>query len=260
MENDNSIHQRRFEAAVKVMRSLPADGAFVPSDDMLLRFYTYQQQATVGACNTSEPCGRDALSKAKWEAWKGLGDMSKEEAMKAYVEEILLILEMIPVTEEVSNLLDVLEPFYEVVEDEDEDDETTSRPAVSTLSGSSDEWRGSSVEDVGDDVEEDDDAEDVTRLMVDNRPERGGSPVCNSSVSSLIRSTHSSLYTDEEEEELEYSREKSQEMRRETRQEMRRETRQEMRRETRRDSPDRFLQVLTDGIGDKHEMHKHKVH
>ncbi|XP_053089252.1 acyl-CoA-binding domain-containing protein 5-B isoform X2 [Pangasianodon hypophthalmus] len=240
MENDNSIHQRRFEAAVKVMRSLPADGAFVPSDDMLLRFYTYHQQATVGACYTSEPCGWDALSKAKWEAWKGLGDMSKEEAMKAYVEEILLILEMIPVTEEVSDLLDLLESFYEVVEDEDEDedDETTNRPAVSMLSGSSDEWRGSSVEDVGDDVEEEDDAEDVTRLMVDNRAERGGSPVCNSSISSLIRSTHSSLNTDEEEEELEYTRETSQEMRRETRREMR------------RDSPDRFLQLLTEDGSD----------
>ena len=33
-----------------------------------------------------------------------------------------------PVTEEVAELLDELEPFYEVVEDED--DEVTSRPAI----------------------------------------------------------------------------------------------------------------------------------
>ncbi|XP_027009472.2 acyl-CoA-binding domain-containing protein 5-B isoform X2 [Tachysurus fulvidraco] len=151
MEN-KSVHQRRFEAAVKVMRTLPADGAFVPSDDMLMRFSTYHIQATVGSC---DPCSRDTLSEAKWEAWKALGDMSKEDAMKAYVEEILLILEMIPVTEEVSDLLDVLEPFYEVVEDDkDEDDETASQPETSTSSGSSDEWTGSSAGDVDDDSED----------------------------------------------------------------------------------------------------------
>ncbi|GAA6103266.1 acyl-CoA-binding domain-containing protein 5-B isoform X2 [Tachysurus ichikawai] len=100
---------------------------------MLIRFSTYHKQATVGSC---DPCSRDTLSEAKWEAWKALGDMSKEDAMKAYVEEILLILEMIPVTEEVSDLLDVLEPFYEVVvDDKDEDDETASQPATSTSSG-----------------------------------------------------------------------------------------------------------------------------
>ncbi|XP_053484553.1 acyl-CoA-binding domain-containing protein 5-B [Ictalurus furcatus] len=236
MENDKSIHQRRFEAAVKVMRTFPADGAFVPSDDMLIRFYTYHKQATVGACNTTGPCGRDALSKAKWEAWKVLGNMSKEEAMKAYVEEILLILEMIPVTEEVSELLDVLEPFYEVVEDEDEDEDNdmTSKPVTSVFSGSSDKRRGSSVEDVDDDMEEDGDAEDVTGLRVANRAERGGSPGCNGSVSSLTKSTHSSLNTDDEEEELECSCERSHE------------TSRKMSRETNRETPDCFLHLLTD--------------
>ncbi|KAG7329811.1 hypothetical protein KOW79_006033 [Hemibagrus wyckioides] len=179
---DRSVHQRRFEAAVKVMRTLPADGVFVPSEDMLIRFKTYHRQATVGVCKSSEACGRDTLSKAEWEAWKALGDMSKEEAMKAYVEEILLILEMIPVTEEVSNLLDVLEPFYEVVEDEDKEEgdvnvlrchlqsrgihknETFNILIMFFFSfclfcetGSSDEYRGSSAGDVDDDVEEDDD-------------------------------------------------------------------------------------------------------
>ncbi|XP_017327415.1 acyl-CoA-binding domain-containing protein 5-B isoform X2 [Ictalurus punctatus] len=241
MENDKSIHQRRFEAAVKVMRTFPADGAFVPSDDMLIRFYTYHKQATVGACNTTGPCGRDALSKAKWEAWKVLGNMSKEEAMKAYIEEILLILEMIPVTEEVSELLDVLEPFYEVVEDEDEDNDMTSKPVTSVFSGSSDKRRGSSVEDVDDDMEEDGDAEDVTGLRVANRAERGGSPGCNGSVSSLTKSTHSSLNTDDEEEELECSCETS------------RETSHKMSRKTNRETPDCFLQLLTDDGSDVSE-------
>ncbi|XP_058251031.1 acyl-CoA-binding domain-containing protein 5-B [Hemibagrus wyckioides] len=221
---DRSVHQRRFEAAVKVMRTLPADGVFVPSEDMLIRFKTYHRQATVGVCKSSEACGRDTLSKAEWEAWKALGDMSKEEAMKAYVEEILLILEMIPVTEEVSNLLDVLEPFYEVVEDEDKEEgdvnvlRFTSQFCLFCETGSSDEYRGSSAGDVDDDVEEDDDddAEDVTRLTGANRTERGGTPVCNGRVSSLTVSPHSSLNTDEEEEEPEHTPAMRQEMRRDS--------------------------------------------
>ncbi|XP_053351617.1 acyl-CoA-binding domain-containing protein 5-B isoform X2 [Clarias gariepinus] len=142
---------------------------------MLVTLYAHHKQATVGVCpDSTEPRGRDALSKAKWKAWKALGDMSKEAAMKAYVEEILLILEMIPVTEEVCDLLEVLETFYEVVEDEDE--ETTSKPATSAFTDT-----------------------DMTRLTVANRAERGGSPVC----------THGSLNTEEDEEEKEHRRETS---------------------------------------------------
>ncbi|XP_053351621.1 acyl-CoA-binding domain-containing protein 5-B isoform X6 [Clarias gariepinus] len=175
MENYSSSYQRRFEAAVKVMKTLPEDGALVPSEDMLVTLYAHHKQATVGVCpDSTEPRGRDALSKAKWKAWKALGDMSKEAAMKAYVEEILLILEMIPVTEEVCDLLEVLETFYEVVEDEDE--ETTSKPATSAFTDT-----------------------DMTRLTVANRAERGGSPVC----------THGSLNTEEDEEEKEHRRETS---------------------------------------------------
>ncbi|KAM9500912.1 acyl-CoA-binding domain-containing protein 5-B [Clarias gariepinus] len=184
MENYSSSYQRRFEAAVKVMKTLPEDGALVPSEDMLVTLYAHHKQATVGVCpDSTEPRGRDALSKAKWSAWKALGDMSKEAAMKAYVEEILLILEMIPVTEEVCDLLEVLETFYEVVEDEDE--ETTSKPATSAFTGL---WIIYMFIDT-----------DMTRLTVANRAERGGSPVC----------THGSLNTEEDEEEKEHRRETS---------------------------------------------------
>ncbi|XP_046708257.1 acyl-CoA-binding domain-containing protein 5-B isoform X7 [Silurus meridionalis] len=230
MENI-SVHQRRFEAAAKVMRNLPANGLFVPSDAMLLTFHTYHRQATVGPCDTTDPHHPAALSKTEWAAWKALGDMSKEEAMKAYVEEILLILEMIPVTEEVCDLLKVLEPFYEVVEDEDEDkdDDTTSKPAMSTFSGSRSSVEEEEEEEDDDDVDRNHDAADVTRLTVANRAERGGSPVCSSSISSLSKTTHSSINTYEEEEEPEHSL------------------------QTSRDSPERFLQLLTDDGDDVSE-------
>ncbi|KAJ0059704.1 hypothetical protein NL108_011200, partial [Boleophthalmus pectinirostris] len=51
------------------------------------------------------------------DAWNSLGDMSKEKAMAAYVDEMKLILEGMPMTGEVEELLRVLGPFYELVDE-----------------------------------------------------------------------------------------------------------------------------------------------
>ncbi|XP_029955216.1 acyl-CoA-binding domain-containing protein 5A isoform X2 [Salarias fasciatus] len=116
-EDEGRLVQQRFEAAVKVIKSLPPDGPFQPSNDMMLKFYSYYKQATVGVCNIPRPGFWDAVGKAKWDAWSSLGDMPKEEAMTAYVDEMKLILEGMPMTDEVEELLRVLGPFYELVED-----------------------------------------------------------------------------------------------------------------------------------------------
>ncbi|KAI7809192.1 acyl-CoA-binding domain-containing protein 5-B [Triplophysa rosa] len=137
MEDPKSV-QRRFEAAVKVMRSLPEDGAYELSDDMLAIFYSYYKQATVGPCNTLKPNSWDPIDRME-------------------------------------ELMDALDPFYEIVEDEDE--AARSKPAQLSTAGD------------------------------------GGSLVFNggeeSSVSSSTNETHSSLNTEVEEEELVYSREPS---------------------------------------------------
>ncbi|AWP21038.1 putative acyl-CoA-binding domain-containing protein 5 isoform 2 [Scophthalmus maximus] len=117
VEDDSRLTRLRFEAAVKVIKSLPPDGPFQPSNDMMLKFYSFYKQATVGACNIPRPGFWDAVGKAKWDAWDSLGDMSKEEAMAAYVEEMKLILEGMPMTDEVEELLRVLGPFYELVDE-----------------------------------------------------------------------------------------------------------------------------------------------
>ncbi|XP_070709219.1 acyl-CoA-binding domain-containing protein 5A [Pempheris klunzingeri] len=116
-EDPSGLIQLRFDAAVKVIKSLPPDGPFQPSNDMMLKFYSYYKQATVGACNIPRPGFWDAVGKAKWDAWSSLGDMPKEEAMSAYVDEMKLILEGMPMTDEVEELLRVLGPFYELIED-----------------------------------------------------------------------------------------------------------------------------------------------
>ncbi|XP_041670562.1 acyl-CoA-binding domain-containing protein 5A [Cheilinus undulatus] len=117
MEEQTRLIQLRFDAAVKVIKSLPPDGPFQPSNDMMLKFYSYYKQATVGACNIPRPGFWDAVGKAKWDAWNSLGDMTKEEAMAAYVDEMKQILEGMPMTEEVEELLRVLGPFYELIEE-----------------------------------------------------------------------------------------------------------------------------------------------
>ncbi|GCB74097.1 hypothetical protein scyTo_0003184 [Scyliorhinus torazame] len=63
-------------------------GSFQPSNELMLKFYSYYKQATLGPCNTPRPGFWDPIGKYKWDAWNSLGDMTKEEAMIAYVEEM----------------------------------------------------------------------------------------------------------------------------------------------------------------------------
>ncbi|XP_053492858.1 acyl-CoA-binding domain-containing protein 5A isoform X3 [Ictalurus furcatus] len=118
MEDESrSIHEQRFAAAVKVIQSLPSNGSFQPSNEMMLKFYSYYKQATQGPCNIPRPGFWDPVGKVKWDAWNALGDMPKEEAMTAYVDDLKLILESMPMTEQVEQLLQVLGPFYELVDE-----------------------------------------------------------------------------------------------------------------------------------------------
>ncbi|POM60771.1 Acyl-CoA-binding domain containing hypothetical protein [Phytophthora palmivora] len=48
-------------------------------------FYAYYQQATVGPCpTTTPPAGLNKLELSKWEKWRNLGTMTRQEAMKRY--------------------------------------------------------------------------------------------------------------------------------------------------------------------------------
>jgi acyl-CoA-binding protein len=54
----------------------------------MLRFYGLFKQATEGKNNLPKPSFWAVITKAKWDAWKNLGNMPKEEAMKKYVDEL----------------------------------------------------------------------------------------------------------------------------------------------------------------------------
>ncbi|XP_029310129.1 acyl-CoA-binding domain-containing protein 5A-like isoform X1 [Cottoperca gobio] len=142
-EDKHSL-EAKFVAAVKVIRSLPEDGPFQPSDDMMLMFYSYYKQATMGPCNIPRPNGFwDTHGKAKWDAWSSLGNITKEEAMKNYVEDIQMILETIPISDEVSELVEKLGNFYTEIDGEEEveaeENEVDRRPFIRPFANHADE-------------------------------------------------------------------------------------------------------------------------
>ncbi|GFG32761.1 hypothetical protein Cfor_06294 [Coptotermes formosanus] len=52
----------------------------------LLELYAFYKQATEGPCNLPRPHWYEMQAKHKWEAWQALGDMTRETAMKSYVQ------------------------------------------------------------------------------------------------------------------------------------------------------------------------------
>ncbi|GFO42617.1 acyl-CoA-binding domain-containing protein 5 [Plakobranchus ocellatus] len=122
----------KFDAAVKVIRGLPKNGSFQPSHELMLKFYSYFKQATEGPCKSPKPGFWDVVNRKKWDAWAKLGSMEAEEAMLLYVDELKNvskfvrevyyppeIVETMPQTDDVSEFLQKLENFYEMVEDSD---------------------------------------------------------------------------------------------------------------------------------------------
>jgi acyl-CoA-binding protein len=63
----------------------PSGRVEIPTAQML-RFYAYSSQATEGPCTQPIPYFWQLLKIVKWNAWKKLGNMSKEEAMTKLIE------------------------------------------------------------------------------------------------------------------------------------------------------------------------------
>ncbi|XP_030745600.1 acyl-CoA-binding domain-containing protein 5 [Sitophilus oryzae] len=98
--------EEKFNAAVNVIRSLPKNGSYQPSNELMLRFYAYFKQATQGPCSGSRPAFWDIVGRAKYDAWKKLGDMSKNVAMAKYVDELHSIVETMSYSDKVANFLE----------------------------------------------------------------------------------------------------------------------------------------------------------
>jgi acyl-CoA-binding protein len=71
-----------FEKAVADSKNLPAQ-----SNENLLKLYSLYKQATEGDVNIEKPTNMfDFKGIAKYNSWEELKGMSKEEAMKQYVQ------------------------------------------------------------------------------------------------------------------------------------------------------------------------------
>ncbi|XP_066192829.1 acyl-CoA-binding domain-containing protein 4 isoform X2 [Sylvia atricapilla] len=111
----------QFRAAVQVIQGLPRSGAYRPSYEEMLRFYSYYKQATAGCCQGPRPGFWDPIGRYKWDAWHSLGRMSKEEAMAAYVAEMKKVaqkvIDTVPMDETTEEMFRYFEPLYEVIHD-----------------------------------------------------------------------------------------------------------------------------------------------
>lgn len=58
------------------------------SDNDKLKFYGYYKQATIGPVNTSQPSFYKFVERAKWNAWNEVKDISKDQAMQAYIDQM----------------------------------------------------------------------------------------------------------------------------------------------------------------------------
>lgn len=72
----------QFEEAKSRLSSLKQD----PGNDVKLKIYALFKQSTLGTCNTPRPGMLDFINKAKWDAWKALGDTPQEDARQQYCD------------------------------------------------------------------------------------------------------------------------------------------------------------------------------
>ncbi|MEM9932078.1 MAG: acyl-CoA-binding protein [Bacteroidota bacterium] len=73
---------KAFESSLERVRKLPTR----PSNDMLLKLYGLNKQATKGDINIEKPDMFDVVKQAKYAAWEELQGLSKGEAMKQYIQ------------------------------------------------------------------------------------------------------------------------------------------------------------------------------
>lgn len=59
-----------------------------PGNEVKLQLYALYKQATEGVNTTKQPSSFDLVGKFKWNAWTQLGEMSKDDAMKKYIDKV----------------------------------------------------------------------------------------------------------------------------------------------------------------------------
>jgi acyl-CoA-binding protein len=77
-----------FKAAVESVRNAPSSGSFKPSNEFKLKMYALYRQASDGDVQGKRPGLLDPVARFKYDAWAEVKGMSREDAMRKYVEEV----------------------------------------------------------------------------------------------------------------------------------------------------------------------------
>uniref|UniRef100_A0A8R1USE5 ACB domain-containing protein n=1 Tax=Pristionchus pacificus TaxID=54126 RepID=A0A8R1USE5_PRIPA len=80
---------RAFAAFAKFTQMLPKDGPVQTPVGEQLETYALYKQATIGPCNTPKPSLMHPILRLMWNAWNKLGNMTKREAKRTYVENFI---------------------------------------------------------------------------------------------------------------------------------------------------------------------------
>lgn len=82
--DDDEEQQQHFGQATSYVTSK----ASVYDSKDLLEFYALFKQSTEGVCQSARPSMLQMKARSKWSAWHNLGDMSKANAQRAYVQKL----------------------------------------------------------------------------------------------------------------------------------------------------------------------------
>ncbi|CDO67240.1 acyl-CoA binding protein [Plasmodium reichenowi] len=73
-----------FEECVSFINGLPR--TINLPNELKLDLYKYYKQSTIGNCNIKEPSAHKYIDRKKYEAWKSVENLNREDAQKRYVD------------------------------------------------------------------------------------------------------------------------------------------------------------------------------
>jgi len=73
--------EEQFEIAIQSINNLSTN----PSNDNILKIYAFFKQAREGNVSFARPSILNQKGRAKWDAWKKLENMDKQDAMANYI-------------------------------------------------------------------------------------------------------------------------------------------------------------------------------
>ena len=75
-----------YKAALAYVQSGGDPSMKKPSQSQQLQFYALYKQVESGRCKAKAPSRLQVVARAKHDAWAKLGDMTREQAQRAYVD------------------------------------------------------------------------------------------------------------------------------------------------------------------------------